>query len=244
MRRGDAFGHALVDWARGGSELEMYERDDGFIEAGPGPALYLAEPRGWPMPERRALPFVRGRALDVGCGAGRVALALQERGVDVMGVDASDLAVRAARLRGVGDVRRQPVSGLAPILSSFDTVVLFGNNFGIFGTPERVRAGLTRWARHAAPGTRLLAESTDPAGGGVPACDAGHRRANRARGDLAGQLRLRIRYRDVASPWFPWLFVSPAHMRTLVAGTGWRLTRVLESGPAEPYVGVLERTPI
>ncbi len=239
-RRADAFGRALLDWARGGSDLEIYEREDGFIEAGAGPELYLAGSRHWPAPERKAVRLARGRVLDVGCGAGRVSLHLQQRGLDVVAADASALALQAARLLGVK--RRWCVAAVdvGPRLAEFDTVVLYGNNFGIFGTPERVRRALLRWARYAAPGTRLLAESTDPAGG-APAFDAAYRRRNVELGRMPGQLRLRIRYRDLATAWFSWLFVSPADMGDLVRGTGWKVARVFVDDPALPYVAVLER---
>ena len=93
MRMGaDAFGRALVDWARGGTDPEIYERDDGFLDIGAGPELFLAEYRNWPSSERQAMRFVRGRVVDVGCGAGRVALYLQHRGFDVVGLDSSPLA--------------------------------------------------------------------------------------------------------------------------------------------------------
>lgn len=238
--RADAFGRALLDWTRGGTDLEMYEREDGFIEAGPGPELYLAEHRHWPAAERRAVRHARGRVLDVGCGAGRVALHLQQRGLDVVAADASPLAVQAARRHGVTRIWCATVAEAARRIAEFDTVVLFGNNFGIFGTPERVRRGLERWAKRAAPGTRILAESTDPAGY-APAFDAAYRRRNVERHRMPGQARLRVRYHDLATPWFSWLFVSPADMERLVSGTGWAVTRTIVDDPAAPYVGVLER---
>lgn len=241
-RRADAFGRALLDWARGGEDPEMYEREDGFIEAGPGPDLYLAGPRQWPVAERRALRFARGRVVDLGCGAGRVALELQARGLDVLGADASPLAVQAARTRGVQRIRCASAQEIGREIAAFDTVVLFGNNLGIFGSPERVRSALARWARRAAPGARILAESTDPAGM-APTFDAAYRRKNVEAGRMPGQLRVRVRYRDLATPWFSWLFVAPSDVAALVAGTGWRVAKLIVDDPAAPFVAVLQCAP-
>lgn len=130
---------------------------------------------------------------------------------------------------------------LGETVGSFDTLLLMGNNFGIFGTPERTRAALSAWSRRLGPGARIVAESTTPHGGGVPTLDTGYRRANRRQGRMAGQLRLRTRYKTAATPWFWWLYVSPAEMRALVRGTGWRLSSVVASAPVEPYVALLER---
>jgi hypothetical protein len=42
------------------------------------------------------------------------------------------------------------------------------------------------------------------------------------------------------TPWFDYLLVSPREMRSIVAGTGWRVTRLFESG-GPVYVGMLEK---
>lgn len=237
----DAFGRALLDWVAGGTEPEVHEREDGWIEAGAGPDVYLAPYEGWPVAERRAMRLVRGRTLDVGCGAGRVALHLQEKGVEVVGADASPLAVRAARRRGLRHVRRVSVQELGPQLARFDTVLLMGNNTGIFGTPDRLRSALTSWAGQLGPRARILAESANPSGGGVPTLDVSYRRANRRRGRMPGQLRLRTRYHLAATPWFWWLYVSPGELRSLVKGTGWRMSTTLVSAADEPFVALLEK---
>jgi SAM-dependent methyltransferase len=238
---GDAFGRALVDWARGGTEPEVIERDDGHCEVGAGHELYVAGPSHWPAAELGALRLARGRVVDVGCAAGRVALHLQARGMDVVGVDASALAIGAARARGLRHTRCMTVDALGAHMGSFDTAVLFGNNFGIFGTPSRLRRALTGWARAMPPGARILAESTNPYCGGVPAFDRAYYRRNVERGRMPGQARLRVRYRRWVTPWFAWLFVSRAEMRSLLAGTGWHQARIMGTVPAEPYVAVLER---
>ena len=231
----------MFDWVGGGTEPELHERRDGYLEVGAGPELYLAPARRWPRAEGRAMAYAVGRVLDVGCGAGRVALHLQQLGVEVTGLDVSALAVRAARRRGVRDVQLGTVQSFAAQLADFDTLVLLGNNAGIFGTPDGLRKGLRRWARLMRPGARLLAGSTSPYGGTAPLLDAEWRQNNRRQGKMAGQLRLRVRYGKLASPWFNWLFLSPGELATLVDGTGWRWLRTLQAGDDEPFVAVLER---
>ena len=87
---------------------------------------------------QKAIEYIRGRTLDIGCGAGRIALPLQRNGVDVVGIDQSPLAVRICRERGINDVRLLPVTRVsANKLGVFDSIVMMGNNFGCSG----VRSG-------------------------------------------------------------------------------------------------------
>ncbi len=237
----DAFGQALMDWVRGGTDPEIYERDDGFLDIGAGCEMFLAEYRDWPSSERQAMKYVRGRVIDVGCGAGRVTLYLQRRGFDVVALDSSPLAVRASRMRGVRETWCTPIERLTKSVGSFDTLVLFGNNFGLFGTPDRLRRVLTDWAAWMPPRARILAESINPYCGGAPALDRSHYIRNKELGLLPGQCRLRVRYRNLATSWFRWLFVSRNEMRLLLRGTGWHLIRILGTTPRDSYVGVLEK---
>lgn len=237
----DAFGQAVWDWARGGQVPEIVERDDGYMEEGAGPEVYLAGPGDWPGGERQALRHVRGRVLDVGCGAGRVTLELQRRGFDTVGVDASPLAARAARLRGVDTVWRTSLENLGPRIGAFDSIILFGNNFGLFGTPEEAHDRLKEWARLTKTDARIFVESTSAYGGGAPGFDRTYYRRNRANGRPLGELRARYRYEDSIGGWFTWLFVGRSEMREILRGTGWHVSRVFGSHIGEPYVAMLEK---
>lgn len=234
----DAFGQWMLAYYEGQQRApEIVESDDGFISASDGPSSYFAPVRRWPSAERRALRLVRGRVLDVGCGAGRVALELQARGREVVAIDVSPGAVEVARRRGVHDARVLPFEDVDAGLGSFDTVVMYGNNFGLFGGEARARRLLRRLNPLA---QRIVASTINP----YVTSDAVHlayQARNRSRGRMAGQLRLRVRYHKLASPWFDYLLASPEEVQTLVVGTGWHVHRIIEGDPL--YVVVLDHAP-
>ncbi len=62
----------------------------------------------------------------------------------------------------------------------------------------------------------------------------------RSRGRIGGQVRLRVRYKTYATAWFDYLLVSKEEMRRIVQGTGWRVTRFIDSG-SPSYIGVIEK---
>jgi SAM-dependent methyltransferase len=238
--REDAYGRLVLDHLEGRPAVEIVERDDGAIAAGAGPETYFAPVRRWPSCERSALRLVRGRVLDVGVGAGRVALELQRRGHEVVGIDVSPLAVEVARRRGVQEAHLLPFERIGDSLGRFDSVVMFGNNFGLFGGPKRARTLLRRLRRLTNDGARILGSSVDVYDTEDPDNLAYHE-LNRRRGRMPGELRLRVRHRRYCSPWFDYLIVSRNEMAALAEAGGWRLARTLDE-PGKPlYVGVLEK---
>jgi hypothetical protein len=84
---------------------------------------------------------------------------------------------------------------------------------------------------------RIIAEILDPYDTTAPEHRRYHRR-NRRRGRLAGQVRIRVRYKDWATPWFDYLFVSQPELRSILKGTGWGVERIIRStGPT--YMAIL-----
>ncbi len=85
---------------------------------------------------------------------------------------------------------------------------------------------------------RIVAETFDPHALDDPVQER-YRERNRRRGRMPGQLRLRVRHRELSTSWLDWLQVSPAELADLLEGTGWRLSRTLGEGPS--YVAIVDR---
>jgi len=238
----DAFGNEIWDFYQNRPAREVVERDDGLIDPSEvGPGAYFAPHEKWPSVERNAIRYARGRVLDVGCGAGRVGLYLQEeRGLDVVGIDNSPLAVKVSKLRGLKKVKLVPFENISPSLGSFDTVVMFGNNFGLFGSRSQAKRLMKKLFAMTSRQAVILGESVDPYKTTNPEHLRYHQR-NRARGRMAGQVKIRIRYRTFVGKWFDYLLVSPEEMKELAAGTGWRLSRLIRSEGSPLYMGVLRK---
>jgi SAM-dependent methyltransferase len=238
-KKQDALGTVFQAAFRGRHEAILIDRDDGYIDFDYSPAYYFAPFRKWPARQRQAIRLARGRVLDIGCGAGRVALYLQDKGLRVTAIDNSPLAVNVCRRRGIKDARVLPIEQISPHLGLFDTIIMYGNNFGLVGSFNKARRLLRRMHRMTAPDARILAETNDPYATSNPDHLTYHRR-NRRRGRMPGQLRFRVRYRSLATPWMDYLMVSLAEMRKIIAGTGWRLKRCFRSG-GSVYVVALEK---
>ena len=234
----DAWGHLLLDCLRGEPAVEIIERDDGYMDTG-DPMRYFAAAEDWPAHERAAMAEVAGRALDIGCGAGRHTLHLQGRGLEVVAIDVSPGAVEVCGARGVRDGRLLPVSRVGRSLGRFDAILMLGNNFGLVGDAEGATRLLRRFAALTEAGGCILAESVDPYRTDNPFHLQYHER-NRLRGRMPGQLRLRVRHRVWKTPWFDYLFVSPEEMAALAAPAGWKIARVHASGGPQ-YVAVLRK---
>ena len=216
----DAFGAALVDYLEGRDVPELVlETDDG----GTGPALhpewFFRSFDRWEWWDRKLLPLVEhGPVLDLGAGAGRASLYLHERGLAVTAVDASPGAVEVCRRRGVADVRLGDVND-PPADQPWAGVLLLCGNLGLGGSWEGNRRLLARLAELAAPGAVLVGDSVTP--------------------DGPARVVLRIRYRNLVTPWWPQYNIPAEQIAALVDGTGWRLEMHLEDG--EDHAVLLRR---
>ena len=239
----DAFGHELYDYFMSNEEgqdiFEIGERDDGHIAVSAATAGYFREYKDWVPHMRKAMRYAKGRILDIGCGAGRHSLYLQGKGLNVLGIDNSPLAVEVCRLRGLRNAEVKSIDQIDSGLGVFDTILMLGNNFGLFGSFEGARRLLKRFSRITSKNGRIIAETNDVYKTDLPEHLSYHE-FNRQRGRMAGQIRLKIRYKKYATPWFDYLMVPKEEMERILDGTDWRVNKYLESD-GSVYIAIMDK---
>lgn len=235
----DAFGHEIYDYYTRKKGFEIIEREDGHLDISSGPKIYFSNFKDWYPHEKKGIKYVRGRVLDIGCGAGRHSLFLQKKGFKVTGVDLSPLAVKVSRSRGLKSVKNLSVTEITPRLGTFDTILMLGNNFGLFGNIKRARRLLNRFYKMTTGIGRIIAETRD-----VYQTDnqlhLDYQAYNRKRGRMSGQSKIRVRYKKYKTPWADYLMVSQGEMKKFLKNSGWKVEKFI-NGKEGRYVAIIEK---
>jgi len=236
----DAYGQEIWAYFEGRRSFEIVERDDGYLDVSKGPKLYFADYKDWSDHEKKAIQLVRGKVLDIGCGAGRHSLYLQNKGLDVTGIDNSPLAIKVCKARGLKQARVLSIFEIDKLKShSFDTIILLGNNLGLFGSSENAKSLLKRFYKLTTSRGLILAESRDPYKTDDP-FHLEYHKLNKKRGRLPGQLRIRIRFEKYVGEWFDYLLVSKNEMKEILKSTGWRVKKFIDSNNSS-YIAAIEK---
>ncbi len=184
-----------------------------------GKVLALDVARWHQAPDDADLSAVRraiGPVLDVGCGPGRILVALQSLGISAVGLDVSPAAVSLARQGGSSAVQGD-VFGPVPGVGTWSTAMLLDGNIGIGGDPVAL---LERLGELVGARGRVIAEVEHPAA------------------ETRGQ-RARVCRDSEFSDWFEWARVSVVELRTYALAAGWRVADTWTVG--ERWFGELRR---
>jgi len=234
----DAFGQMIWAYYKGKEVFEIWERDDGYISVAL-PKTYFSEYADWPLHQRKAMEFVKGSVLDVGCGAGRHSLYLQKKGLDVLGIDVSPLAVKVCRLRGVKKAKVMSIEEVNFKPRAFNSVIMMGNNFSLFGGFKKARRLLHKFHRMTTQNARIIAETRDPYRTDNPTY-LEYYELNKKRGRMSGQLRGRLRFERYIGKWFDWLSVSKEEMVEILNETSWKVKEFIDSEDSQ-YIAIIEK---
>ncbi len=111
---------------------------------------------------------------------------------------------------------------------TFDTIIMFGNNFGLFRSFKKAKILLKKFHKITGPGALIIAENVNP----YKTEDSVHisyHKLNKKRGRMPGQLRIRVRFRNYVGERFDYLLVSKKEMKEILKDTGWKVRKFIDS---------------
>lgn len=178
--------------------------------------------------DETALAAARGRILDVGAGAGRHALALQELGCEVVAVDISPLCVEVMRARGVNQAHVADVFSIGGErdLGGFDTVLFLMQSIGIAGSLFGLEQLLDLLRPIVRPGGQLLLDSSPLLR--VPGDSS----------DLSEGIDVSFAYEGYRGKSFSWLYLDETMLGEVAIRRGWNM-EILGRTSASEYLARL-----
>ncbi|MNQ30875.1 bifunctional 3-demethylubiquinone-9 3-methyltransferase/ 2-octaprenyl-6-hydroxy phenol methylase [compost metagenome] len=221
----DLFGKAIFDFYTKNSpediitETSISEEDEMSVE-------YLFRTYNeMPKIEQKALQLAKGKILDIGCGAGRHALSLQnERNLEVTAIDISEKAIETCLLRGIKNAKVENILSFDG--EKFDTILLLMNGTGIFGQLKNCNKYLSKLKSLLNPGGQILIDSSDiiymfdedeDGGKWIP-----------SENDYYGELVFNISYKGEKEEPFDWLYLDYNTLQNAAIANGLNCELVLE----------------
>jgi SAM-dependent methyltransferase len=220
-------GHAIQDHQKSGAGgvIEVL-RSDGLSYSFSSEEFFSLRGRLEEL-DQRALRRAHGRVLDVGAGAGRHALALQESGHEVVAIDISPLCVEVMRQRGVAEVLVGDIFELRREESGdFDTVLFLMQNIGISGSLFGLENLLLSLRALIRPGGQILFDSGP---------------LIQLSGDLTDSsegIDVYFSYDGYRGKSFSWLYLDEKTLVDVAARLGWEL-EILARTPEGEYLARL-----
>ncbi|MBW6497907.1 MAG: methyltransferase domain-containing protein [Bacteroidales bacterium] len=222
----DIFGKAFRDFLSGDVKavikvhLDVSEPDELPV------AYFFRSYDDMPKWEQIAIDSCYGRVLDAGAGAGAHALALQQKGLEVVALDISAGGVEVMKELGVKNAICQDFFQFRE--KGFDTLLFLMNGAGMAGKLEGLKKLLSHAKKMLNPNGQILIESTDliylfeEEDGSylIPMQE-----------NYYGEVSYQLEYKGRKARPFPWLFVDFDHLAdaALKAGFSFQLLYVGET---------------
>ena len=191
-----------------------------------------------PLIEQKALDLCRGTVLDVGCGSGSHSLYLQNKGVDVTGLDESEGAVFTAKSRGVKNVVHSNIYDYSG--TNFDTILLLMNGIGIAGQLNGLPFLLNHLEGLLNPGGQILVDSSDIIYMFEADDDGGYWIPDN--GKYYGEVEFTMEYKGLKSVPFNWLYIDYNRLKQVAEQENLSCELVCE-GTHYDYLARLRRQP-
>lgn len=219
----DLFGQAILDYQTQNTPDDLVTETN-ISEADEMSVAYLFRTyQEMPKIEKKALQLVKGKILDVGCGAGSHSLHLQQKGFEVTAIDISPNAIKTCQLRGVKDARVQHLLELEN--EQFDTILLLMNGTGIFGTLTETSKYLQKLKSLLTPNGQILIDSSDI----IYMFDQDEDGAYIVPAEgYYGELTFTVSYKGQTEDTFPWLYLDYNTLQNAAHANGLQCELLLE----------------
>lgn len=229
----DLFGIALLDYHNGKYTEDIITwtsiSDEDIL---PLPYLFR-DFNEMPKLEQEALKLASGKILDVGCGSGSHSLWLQQKGLNVKGIDISEGAVEVAINRGVKNVE---LKSLLKESETFDTILLLMNGTGIFKELYQVFNHLNHLKSLLNTGGKILVDSSDIS---YMYHDDNGGKWIELNKNYYGELDYFIRYKDEEELPMKWLYLDYDTLNNASNMVGLKCTKIMD-GDHFDYLAQLE----
>ena len=232
-------GRAILDYHRGFTTARIIVHTNLWEdEVTPVEEFYRPDDFELPELELRAISLCRGKVLDLGAGAGRHALELQRRGLEVTALDIASEAVEVMRERGVRDARTGDLDTLTG--GPFDTILLLMHGIGLAGTLAGLRAFFKRAGPHLAERGQIVCDSADLSLV-MPSQWESHNRHRDDQDRYLGEVDFRLSYEGHEGLPYPWLFVDPETLGSIADSAGFEC-QVVARGARGAFLASLTRS--
>ena len=167
--------------------------------------------------DARSLDRCRGRVLDVGAGAGRHSLALQDRGHEVVAIDVSPICSALCTERGVRDARTFDVMTLdsEEPLGRFDSIFFGMQTIGVAGGMKPLEELLRRLRNCLLPGGELIVDSS--------ALREAWEGDREDKSPTRGEIVMSTRYHGWRGDPFPWVYLAEEDLAVSARNAGYAM---------------------
>lgn len=236
----DIMGDVLREFLNGDTKATYsIRRADGYLDESPCQGdFYFSEFEDWGDPDKKAMSLVRGKTLDIGAGAGRHALYLENLGHEIHAIDLSLGAVAVMRRRRLKNVYQMDMWRLTFPQEYFETLLLMFNGLGLAGTPVKMKELLRYLKQYVSLGGRLIGTFTNP----YQTDNANYlqqHESNRALGLPGGQVSIRLERNGEHEEWLDFILVSPEELSEITKNTGWRVAETMTFEKDNPFYTAL-----
>jgi len=208
----DLPGIAIKNFHEKTSRAKLYVHDTFGPKVEMPISLYFRNEKQLPKLEKKALGLCKGKVLDIGAGTGSHALILQNKSLDVVGLEISPSACEVMNNRGLKKVVCEDIFKFKD--GKYDTLLLLMNGIGLCGDLE----GFIKFLKKA---ETLLNEN------GILIFDSSdicymYEDDELPTDQYYGEVTCRYEYQKEVTEWFNWLYLDFKTLEKIVSEEGWK----------------------